>query len=113
MVCIFDVQVISIVSGFRLKWPSEVLDLMAALSFSNFSMDIAKPECSVPTFKWFERWWCSMALPFVTIVLIAIGTYAQEPLRRFLTRMCANVLRSLLVNCVPIYGVVTDRARNN
>ena len=82
---LFRVQVISIVSGFRLKWPPEVLTLMSALSFSNFNMDLAKPECSIPTFKWFERWWCSMLLPFVASFIIVAAVCLLGPMRRFLT----------------------------
>ena len=69
------VQVVSIIASFKLQWPDSVVAIMHGLSWANFNFDLAKPECSVPGFRWLDKYLLMMLLLPTGVALVGAMVY--------------------------------------
>jgi hypothetical protein len=57
-------QMLSLFSGFRLKWPPIVLDMLSFLSVFAFNIEVLHPECEV-RMDFFDKTFFILSLPFL------------------------------------------------
>ena len=58
-------QVLSVFARIKIHWPDWIKDLIRAMSFFNLNIDLAAPECILPSFDFLYKWWSMMLLPAV------------------------------------------------
>ncbi|KAJ5079071.1 g protein-coupled receptor-related [Anaeramoeba ignava] len=73
-------QILSIISGLDLNWPSNINNTWKYLSIFNFNIDFLAVDCSFQ-FTYSEKWIVSMLLPFVllsVLLLIYLFTFIHS-----------------------------------
>lgn len=85
------VQAMAVISGFRLRWPTQPLELMQALSFANLNIDLVKPECSVDGFVWLNRYFIMMSLPLFFCVAIFAAVAVRHLFKRWRLRRATTM----------------------
>ena len=58
-------QVLSLFSRIKIKWPAFIQELMNLLSFFSFNIDVASPECLIPSIEYEWKYYAMMCLPLL------------------------------------------------
>jgi len=75
-------QVLSLFSRIKIKWPGFIKALMEMLSFFSFNIDVASPECLVPSIEYEWKYYAMMVLPLICVVFIFMAWF-WEVVRKF------------------------------
>ena len=115
-------QVLAIFARIKVRWPLWVKQILQILSIFNFNIDLAAPECIIPTFDYKVKWIIMMLLPLIfagTLLLMFLVVSLVKCIRHICgwsgkaTKYCshANKLISMFIIIFYfIYLTVTGKA---
>ena len=70
-------QVLSLFRNAKTKWPPQLLTFFRLFSIFMMDIDIAAPECIVPSLEYSTKWWGTMAIPFVILIVLFLMYIGQ------------------------------------
>ena len=65
-------QVLSLFRNVKTKWPPAILAFFRFLSIFMIDVDIAAPECLIPSLEYSTKWWGTMLIPFIIFVMLLL-----------------------------------------
>ena len=77
-------QVLALFASADVRWPAELKTLFRMLSFFNLNIDIAAPECLMPSFKYEWKFYGTLLAPIAFAVLFLGSTLCKLPFDRFI-----------------------------
>jgi hypothetical protein len=103
-------QVLAVFSSVNIAWPQSLLALFRFMSVFNLNIDVAAPECLVPTLEFETKWWLMEALPvcvlggtivvffcYAAVKLVTKGGDGETQLASHLPRLIAVFLLCMYV----------------
>ena len=82
-------QVLSLFRNAKTKWPPQLLVFFRLLSIFMIDVDLAAPECIVPSLEYSTKWWGTMLLPIVVAVVLVL-VYLFQFLYRYIRLICMS-----------------------
>ena len=86
-------QVLSLFRNAKTKWPPQLLYFFRLLSIFMIDVDIAAPECMIPSLEYNTKWWGTMLIPLIVAVFLVL-VYIIQYCWSFGKQICMRCYRS-------------------
>lgn len=76
-------QVLSIFVSSRVPWPPQLKELLSILQAFNLNIEIAAPECLMPSLSYKDKWGAILLIPVIILALLCLSFVARYLYGRF------------------------------
>jgi len=110
-------QVLAVFASTRVPWPDAILRLFELLSLFNINIDIAAPECILPSFEYEIKFYATEFLPVAALALLGAVHFSYTAYKIFrdgrkvkLSSHLSKLISVFLIIMYFLYLTVTKRA---